>query len=156
MTDLSTYLSAAAIAALPMNTTTREAADWKLLHAIAMVESGVNHRAVGDSTRAVGAWQMHIAAWVDGNAWLKAHGRQTYPRSSWINQRAQEQVAYGYLQVTKERLTKAGAEVTPESIYLCWSMGFSAFARTGYKPLACPRKRLDDAARVENLFLSER
>lgn len=156
MTDLSIYLSAAAIAALPANTVTKEAADWKLLQAIALVESGMHHNVIGDGGRALGAWQMHTGAWVDGNAWLKAHGRKTWSRSSWLNKKAQQEVAYGFLQITKERLEKAKVEVNPENIYLVWGMGFSAFAQTGYDPLKCPKPKLDAAARVENLFLSDK
>lgn len=153
MLDLSTYLSAAAIAALPANVATKEAADWKFLQAVALVESGVHYNTIGDGGKALGAWQMHVGAWVDGNAWLKAHGRKTWNRSSWLNKKAQQEVAYGFLQVCKERLEKAKVEVSPENIYLVWSMGVSAFAETGYNPLKCPRAKLDAAARVENLFL---
>lgn len=153
MADLSTYLSAAAIAALPVNVTTKEASDWKFLQAVALVESGVHYNTIGDGGKALGAWQMHVGAWVDGNAWLKAHGRKTWNRSSWLNKKAQQDVAYGFLQITKERLEKANVEVNPENVYLVWSMGFSAFAKVGYDPLKCPREKLDAAARVENLFL---
>lgn len=152
MADLSTYLSAAVIAALPVNVTTKEAADWKLLQAIALVESGVHYNTIGDGGKALGAWQMHVGAWVDGNAWLKAHGRKTWTRSSWLNKKAQQEVAYGFLQVTKERLAKADVEVSPRNIHLVWSMGFSAFGKVGYDPLKCPPAKLDAAMRVETLF----
>ena len=56
MLDLSTYLSAAAIAALPANVTTKEAADWKYLQAVALVESGVHYNTIVDGGRALEPW----------------------------------------------------------------------------------------------------
>jgi hypothetical protein len=149
MLDLSLYLSASAIAALPLNMTTKEAADWKFLKAVALVESGDRYNTIGDGGRALGKYQMHIGSWVDGNGWLKAHGRKTWTRSSWLNPKAQDQVAYGFLQVTKERLVNGGHEADTITIYLVYAMGYQ-----GWKDAKgmIPKEKADAAVRVGNLF----
>ena len=149
ISDLSLYLSAAAIAALPLNMTTKEAADWKFLKAVALVESGDKYNTIGDGGRALGKYQMHVSAWVDGNTWLKANGRKTWTRSSWLNPKAQDQVAYGFLQATKERLIRGGHEADPITIYLVYSMGYQGWKDAGGM---IPVDKADGAVRVANLF----
>ena len=150
--DISIYLSASAIASLPLNTTTREAADWKYLQSVALVESGARYNARGDSGKAYGAYQLHMGAWTDGNTWLKANGRKTWPHSAWLNPKAQDEVAYGFLQVCKERLNDHQM-LTPVHLYLCYSMGFESFKRLGFDPMRCPDAKRDAAVRVTNLFI---
>lgn len=152
MLDLSVYLSAAVIAVLPANKTTREGADWKYLKAVAMVESGGRYNAMGDAGKAYGAYQLHMGAWVDGNAWLKRNGRRTWNHSSWQNPIAQDEVAFGFLQVCKERLNKHQM-LTPVHLYLCYTMGYEGLKRVDFDPMRCPDAKRDAAVRVTNLFI---
>jgi hypothetical protein len=152
MLDLSVYLSAAVISLMPLNMTTREAADWKYLQSVALVESGANYNAVGDRGKAFGAYQMHMSAWVEGNQWLKANGRKTWYHSEWRNPKAQDEVAFGFLQVCKERLNKHQM-LTPLHLYLCYTMGFEGLRRLDFDPMRCPEAKRDAAVRVTNLFI---
>jgi hypothetical protein len=130
-----------------------QAAFQVLVDNIALVESGYNHRAVGDHGRARGAWQMWLPAWLDGNRQLKKEGRRTYPYGDWQNAWAQSEVADAYLRLCRERLISSGVtDPTPEQYYLCFSMGFAAFKAVGFDPAKCPAKKLDAATRVRNLF----
>lgn len=124
-----------------------------LVDSIAMVESGGNHRAVGDHGRARGAWQLWSVAWIDANRQLKKEGLPTYPYGDYQNPRASRQVAIAYLRLCRERLLAAGvSDPSPEQYYLCFSMGFSAFKDAGFDPARCPAKKVDAADRVRNLF----
>lgn len=124
-----------------------------LVDSIAIVESGYNHRAVGDNGRARGAWQMWQAAWIDGNAQLKKEKKKTYPYGDYQNFSASYNVASAYLRLCRERMLAAGlADPSPEQYYLCFSMGFSAFKDAGFDPARCPAKKVDAADRVRNLF----
>ena len=124
-----------------------------LVDRIAVVESGGNHRAVGDHGRARGAWQLWSVAWIDANRQLKKEGLPTYPYGDYQNPRASRQVAIAYLRLCRERLLAAGvSDPSPEQYYLCFSMGFSAFKEARFDPDNCPAKKVDAAARVRNLF----
>lgn len=130
-----------------------DAAFEVLVDRIALVESGCNHRAIGDHGRARGAWQLWQPAWTDGNRQLKKEGRPTYPYGDYQNPRSSREVASAYLRLCRERLVSAGvADPTPEQYYLCFSMGFAAFKAVGFDPVKCPAKKLDAATRVRNLF----
>lgn len=125
----------------------------KLVWSIAMVESGNDHHAVGDRGQAYGAWQLHEAAFKDGNYQLKKEGRMTYPYADLSNPRISYAVASAYLRLCILRLTSAGIkDPTPEQIYLCFSMGFKAYKDVGFNSLRCPPKKIDAAVRVGNLF----
>jgi hypothetical protein len=125
----------------------------KLVWAIAMVESGNDHNAVGDKGKAYGAWQLHEDAFKDGNYQLKKEGRMTYPYTDLSNPRISYAVASAYLRLCVLRLTSAGIkDPTPEQIYLCFAMGFQAYKETGFNSLKCPPKKIDAALRVRNLF----
>lgn len=126
---------------------------YHLAEAVGMVESGMNHKAVGDGGMAVGAWQMHPAAWIDANAQLKKEGQRQYPRGDYQNPRASRAVAMAYLRLCGARMRAAGLEnPTPIQYYLCFSMGFKAFKDAGFDPVKCPAKKVDAAVRVNNIF----
>jgi len=119
--------------------------DRQLLEAIGQVESGMNRAAIGDGGKALGAYQMHPAAWSDGNARLRAEGRTTYSRTAWRDATAQDMVASAYLRWLRSRVQALGAaSPSPEVLAVCWRLGASGAARRGY-PLT------DYAKRVVNL-----
>ena len=125
----------------------------KLVWSVAMVETGNDHQAVGDKGKAYGAWQLHEAAFVDGNAQLKKEGRATYPYADIISPKVSYAVASAYLRLCILRLKSAGIkDPSPEQIYLCFSMGFKGYKDAGFKSLNCPPKKIDAAVRVGNLF----
>lgn len=153
MSDLSLFLSLAVLQTFPSDIKPAEAADYRFLQALALVESGANHKAVGDNQRAVGAWQMHYAAWIDSNNWLRRNGRKTWSRSQWRNPEAQRETAYAYLQVCKERLQAGGHKVTPTELAYVWNMGFGNYDEMRRFNKSPNANRLDYASRVEAIFL---
>lgn len=152
MHDLSLFLSLAVLQTFPANITPAESADYRFLQALALVESGANPKATGDGNRAVGAWQMHFAAWIDANNWLRSKGRKTLDRSRWREPSVQREVAYAYLQVCKERLAGGGYEVTPRNIAFVWNMGYANFDDMNKRGKTPNERRLDYAIRVETIF----
>jgi hypothetical protein len=100
--------------------------DAQILKAIGMVESRMNRGAIGDAGLALGAYQMHLAAWIDANAQLAKEGRRAHSRSSWRVARVQDEVALAYLRVIRGRFHRAGlGEPTPAMLAACWNRGFS-------------------------------
>ena len=126
----------------------------KLVWCVAEVETGNDHKSVGDNGRAYTAWQLHDAAIQDGNYQLKKEGRMTYPVCDVLaSPRVAKAVASAYIRLCVLRLTSAGIkDPSPEQIYLCYSMGFKAYKDAGFKSLNCPPKKIDAAVRVGNLF----
>jgi len=151
MSDLSLLLSATIIATFPQDMKVSEAADWRMLQCIALVESGADPLAVGDQSRAKGAWQMHVGAWFDANVWLRQNGRKTWSRVQWKTPDAQREIAYAYLQVCKKRLIEANQPVNPRTIALTWNMGFAGFQSYETKNIV-NTNREDYAQRVSNIF----
>jgi Transglycosylase SLT domain len=120
----------------------------KILAAIAQVESGNNPRAVGDYGKAVGAYQMHPAAWADANAYRVSIGLPELPRRRWREEGVQEGVAKAFLAVLEARLSRAGYKTpTPGLLALCWNKGYAGAKARGF--------RLNDyARRVEILTIN--
>lgn len=107
----------------------------KILRAIAIVESGEDPLAVGDSGKALGAWQMHPKAWEDANTFRKAQGLPTLSRAKWRHPGTQEAMAKAFLSVIQTRLAQAGVvRPTPGQIALCWNMGFAGAKARGFRP----------------------
>lgn len=117
----------------------------RVLEAIAQVESRGDPTAVGDGGRAVGAYQMHPAAWRDANAYRVAQGSPAYPRNRWREPRVQDGVAKAFLAVLEARLGRDGYQhPTPGLLALCWHRGYAGAKARGF--------RLDDySRRVETL-----
>lgn len=128
-------------------------AHYHLVEAVGQVESGMNHFAVGDSGKALGAWQLHEAAWIDGNRQLKKEGQKMYPRGDYGNAKGSRAVASAYLRLCGARLREAGIRnPSPQQYYLCFSMGFQAFREAGFDPKRCPKYKVDAAVRVGHIF----
>lgn len=109
----------------------------KILEAIRLVESGGDPSAVGDSGKALGAWQMHPKAWQDANDFRAARGLPRLSRSSWRSPRVQEAMAKAFLSLIQTRLSRAGVvRPTPGQIALCWNMGFAGAKSRGFRPTA--------------------
>ena len=123
--------------------------DVALLSAIGLVETGQNYKAVGDSGKALGAYQLHRSAWVDGCTQLLREGKEAYAYSEWTDSDKQDTVALALIRSIRDRLAFKGIKnPTPEQIALCWNMGFTAASRIGFD---CKRAKTDYAVRVANL-----
>jgi hypothetical protein len=134
-----------AIAAAPL---LAEQSAPNILRAIAIVESGEDPLAVGDSGKALGAWQMHPKAWEDANAFRKAQGLTEMPRSLWLVPGTQEAMAKAFLSVIQTRLARAGVvRPTATHIALCWNLGFAGAKARGFRPTAYSTR----VARLANL-----
>jgi len=128
-------------------------AHFHLVEAVGQVESGMNHYAVGDHGAAVGAWQMHPAAWIDGNRQLKKEGQKMYPRGDYMNPKASRAVASAYLRLCGARLREGGIKnPSPQQYYLCFAMGYQSFKDAGFDPARCPKYKVDAAIRVGHIF----
>lgn len=128
-------------------------AHYHLVEAVGQVESGMDHYAVGDGGAAVGAWQMHPLAWIDGNRQLKKEGQKMHPRGDYMNPKASRAVASAYLRLCGARLREAKiTNPSPQQYYLCFAMGFQAFKDAGFDSARCPKSKVDAAIRVASLF----
>jgi len=143
---------AAVLAAMPAEA--REKAQVVVLtNAIGAVESGMNYAAIGDGGRALGAWQVHVAAWVTANQWRQKQGLPTISRSHWRVPENQRNIAVAYVTWCKERLIADGIlEPSPEQIYLAYSMGYSGAKKIGHSLITAPKGKADAAERVGNIY----
>lgn len=145
---------AAALAA--MTPPEREAAELMILtNTIGQIESGGNYKAVGDKGAALGAWQMHVAAWIMANKWREANNLPKIPRRTWEVPDNQRAIAFAYVSWCREQLVKQGVLYPkPEQIYLCFGMGPTAFKDTGHNVSKAPAAKRDAAERVATIFNS--
>lgn len=106
----------------------------KLIHAVAMVESNNNPRAVGDQGKANGAFQMWKPAWQDCSAWLKRNGFKATPYEKGVNDPAiSHQYCKIYLSILNGQLRRAiGREPSAAELYAAYNLGFTGFKRRGF------------------------
>lgn len=103
------------------------------LDKVAMIESNFNYEAEGDGGKALGAWQMHEAAWRDaclylyfkdvvGNSLYNHHADffRSYAKEPWMSRK----VARGYLEFLESRMIKNKVKPTRISLYMCYNMGY--------------------------------
>lgn len=131
----------------------REQAEFLIFtNAVAQIESGGNFEAQGDRGKAVGAWQMHIAAWITANQWRKAHNLPTIKRTEWKNKENQRAMAGAYLYWCKDRLIEGGIK-NPSyvQIYIAFAWGYSNFKDVEFDLSKVPAEKLDAAERVNNI-----
>lgn len=123
-----------------------------VIPAVGMVESGMDHQAVGDSGRALGAWQVWSCAWDTANDWRVKHRMTPVSRWRWRDPAAQRDIAFALLSWHRDRLIANGVlRPTVQQLYLSYAMGHTAFKRIGYNPLLAPAAKRDAALRVQNL-----
>lgn len=124
-----------------------------LVNSIGAVESGMNYAAVGDRGKAVGAWQMHPAAWITANQWLTRNGLPTISRREWRKPDNQRATALAFVKWLRERLIADGIlNPTPEQIYLGFTMGYSGAKSVGHSLVNAPKAKADAAERVGNIY----
>lgn len=124
-----------------------------LMNAIGAVESGLDYKAKGDDGKAVGAWQMHPAAWITANQWRERQGLDPIPRRRWDVPDNQRQIAKAYIMWLKARLFDEGlTKPTAEQVYLCFSMGYSGSKAIGHAVAKAPKAKAEAAERVGNIY----
>ena len=106
----------------------------KLIHAVAMVESNNNHRAVGDQGKANGAFQMWKPAWQDCSKWLKRNGFKTTTYEKGVNDPTiSHQYCKVYLSILNSQLRRSiGREPSAAELYAAYNLGFTGFKRRGF------------------------
>jgi len=129
--------------------------DSRLLVALAAVETGSHPNprlAVGDGGSALGRYQVHRAAWSEGNDQLAREGRRTYPRQGWRDATAQDMVAAAFLRVIRGRLTAQGIpNPSPAQVALVWTMGYAGAKAVDFNPSRAPAPKRSYAERVAAL-----
>lgn len=143
---------AATLAAMPIEA--REKAHLVILtNAIGAVESGMDYAAVGDAGKALGAWQVHAAAWVTANQWRERNSLPKISRKAWRVPDNQRGIAVAYITWCRERLIAEGiSNPSPEQVYLAYSMGYSAAKAIGHSLVTAPKAKADAAERVGNIY----
>jgi len=111
-----------------------------LIDKFAMVESNYNHLAVGDSGKALGAWQMHKVA-VDES--LNTIYRKTgndfrnlgmgWNKKTMFDPLQARMIAKAYMLILEEQMVKRGYKPTPISLYMAWNMGFTGAKSYSFK-----------------------
>lgn len=106
----------------------------RLIDAVAHVESGHDHEAVGDGGRARTAWQLHRAAWKDASAYLKKNGHTATSYDAGVTDPAQARKhAAAYLGLTNARLKKRlGREPSVGELYAAHNLGVGGFAKRDF------------------------
>jgi len=106
-----------------------------LIHAVAMVESNNNHRAVGDQGKANGAFQMWKPAWSDCSRWLKKNGFKTTSYEKGVNDPTiSHQYCKIYLSLLHSQLRrKMGRDPSAAELYAAYNLGVRGFERRGFQ-----------------------
>jgi hypothetical protein len=109
----------------------------KMVTAVGMTESRMDHAAVGDMGKAITAWQIWPSAWDDANRFRSLNGLRPIPRTT--DPQLARQLASWLLALHMDRLRKAGIpNPTPQQVYLSYAMGFDGFRRIGFNPSRAP------------------
>ena len=133
------------------------------LDRVAMIESNFNYEAVGDKGKAVGAYQMHEAAWREACVRL-AHN--TSCREHWLGFMDKHKtlakdviisrmVCKAYFEILENQMRRNETPVTPISLYMVYNMGYNGAYnyRFRYDHLGLDNRRRSILARA-NYILS--
>ena len=106
-----------------------------LIHAVGMVESNMNHRAVGDQGKANGFFQMHLPAWSDCSRWLKKNGFKPTSYEKGVNDpNISHQYCKIYLSLLNAQLKRSlGREPSAAEVYASFNLGYTGFKRRGFQ-----------------------
>lgn len=118
-----------------------------LVDAIAQVESGGDTQAVGDGSRARGAWQMHEGAWEDAGKRLKTNFHFCYAHDKGISRRYAE----AYVAILSEGLERhLKRKPTNQEVYAAYRLGLGGFLSYGTYGKV-PKRIRESCERVNNL-----
>tara|TARA_B100001123_G_C15280603_1_gene1013872 strand:- start:1277 stop:1741 length:465 start_codon:yes stop_codon:yes gene_type:complete len=106
-----------------------------LIHAVGMVESNMDHSAVGDMTKSNGAFQMGRPAWTDCSRWLKKNGFKTTAYEKGVNDPTiSHQYCKIYLSLIHSQLRrKMGRDPNAGELYAAYNLGVRGFERRGFQ-----------------------
>lgn len=109
----------------------------KMVDAVAQTESNFKHESVGDNGRAIGAWQVWESAWKTANDFRASHNQTRINRRTATPAQHRE-IARWLLAWHMDRLSASGVALTPQHVYLSYSMGFAGFKAIGFNPNNAP------------------
>lgn len=113
------------------------------LDSVAVIESNNNPNAVGDSGRAIGAFQMHKPAFLEACQHL---AKRTGQHALWVDTIADDHkhyakqpatsrvVARAYFQILESRMLKDGIKPTKENLYMAYNMGYAGARKYRFNP----------------------
>jgi hypothetical protein len=105
----------------------------QFLERVAHVESGHRADAVGDSGKAVGAFQFWAIGWEHASQLRKASGQPVWPYYAARDYAKSKEYARTYLTYIERSLAKAlGRQPTVGEIYAAWNCGLGRFRQLGY------------------------
>ena len=105
----------------------------QFLERVAYVESGNRSSAIGDSGKAVGAFQFWSIGWEHTSQLRKASGQPVWPYYAACDYSKSKEYARTYLTYLERSLTKAlGRQPTAGEVYAAWNCGLGRFRQLGY------------------------
>jgi soluble lytic murein transglycosylase-like protein len=106
------------------------------LYKLATIESDNRPTAIGDSSHALGLYQLHKSAWDDA---CKRNGvKWEFNRQNAFNVERSTIVAKWHLEWLAERLEANGYEVTPMRLYMCYNLGMRGALKLNLQPTNIP------------------
>jgi membrane-bound lytic murein transglycosylase MltF len=130
------------------------AIDSNMLDAVAMIESSRNPKAVGDSGKARGEFQMHKAAWDQISADRKRNGLPVYDWSYAHSESIAREYAQAYLTWVETRLEKnLSRKPAPWEIYAAYNRGVKGFLDTKGNFSMLPKHTQRACSRLSNLLI---
>lgn len=125
----------------------------KIADAISQIESGDDSSAVGDKGKAVGAYQMHYAAWCDANRYLKSNGLLRHSWASRTNPEVQDLMVLAYIQWIKDTFySNYNRQPTASEVYFAYSMGFTKSKSIGFDSNRIPAFKKDAIQRFTTIY----
>jgi hypothetical protein len=116
--------------------------------AIAAIESGGDHSAVGEAGER-GAWQMSRAAWTQVNRARARRGASTHPFAEAHSPAIAKVYVAEYLGWLTGRFEASqGRLPTAGETYALWNLGFEGFRKRGFRLRDCPAITRRGAARM--------
>ena len=127
-----------------------EVVNGKFVDRVAVVESRTDHAAIGDGTRARGAWQMWADAWNQINSDRRKVGLFQYDWATYAHDPVvARQYATAYLIWTERSLARRlGRQPTAAEVYAAWNLGVGGFAKRGFSLARVPSATRNAIARL--------
>jgi hypothetical protein len=135
---------------LPANPSPHE----RVLYAVALVESGFNHRAVGRLGER-GAWQFTRETWGETSQQLRRLHIRTHPFRFAHDPVVGALYARTRMDFVRRMLATAlDRQPTAQEMYCAWNLGLGGFLARDYRVALAPQATRDAALRVANLCLA--
>ena len=110
------------------------------LSRVEQIESGGNHRAIGDNGKAIGSFQFHAAAWQMVNNLRAVGNRRVVPYPSGATNRdCAREFAFDYFTILHGQFVKHGKIPSHADLYAAWNLGFAGYKKRGFDLSRCPQ-----------------